>query len=91
MSQHEWQSRIGQLIKEGMRRQGIAHVRKLEEICNLSQGYLGHVLSGDIERHSENVLRRIANALGQRVEEYRLAVMVDRDELPAPVYISALN
>jgi transcriptional regulator with XRE-family HTH domain len=73
-----------------MRRQGIPSWRKLEELCEVSYGYLQHLAEGDIRSPKEETLRRLAQVLGQRVEDYRAALLVDHHELPAPVhYFSA--
>jgi len=73
-----------------MRRQGIPSVRKLEELCDVSYGYLQHLTEGHIRNPKEETLRRLAHVLGQRVEDYRAALLADRHELPAPVhYFSA--
>jgi hypothetical protein len=79
-------TKISQLIDQGLLRQGIPSRRKLEELCGLSQGYIAHLIDGRIQHPPEDVLRRLALTLGQRVEEYRLALMADRHELPTPVY-----
>lgn len=69
-----------------MQRQGIPSLRKLEEICETSTGYLQHLSEGHVHHPREAVLRRLAHVLGQRVEEYRAALLADHQELPAPVY-----
>jgi transcriptional regulator with XRE-family HTH domain len=79
-------TQIGQLIAEGMQRQGIPSWHKLEELCEVSHGYLAHLVEGHIQNPKEETLRRLAHLLGQRVEEYRAALLADRQELPAPVY-----
>jgi len=80
-------TKIGQLIDQGMRRQGIPSWHKLEELCDVSQGYISaHLIEGRIQSPKEETLRRLAHVLGQRVEEYRAALLADRNELPAPVY-----
>jgi len=77
---------ISQLIDQGLARHGVPSRRKLEELCGLSQGYIAHLIDGRIQHPPEDVLRCLAHTLGQRVEEYRLALMADHHELPAPVY-----
>jgi hypothetical protein len=77
---------ISQLIDQGLRAHGISSRRKLEELCGLSQGYIAHLIDGRIQHPPDEVLHRVAHTLGQRAEEYRLALMTDRNELPAPVY-----
>jgi transcriptional regulator with XRE-family HTH domain len=79
-------TKVAELIKRGMKRQGIPSWRKLEELCEVSQGYLAHLADGDVRSPKEETLRRLAHVLGQRVEEYRAALLADRHELPAPVY-----
>jgi transcriptional regulator with XRE-family HTH domain len=69
-----------------MQRQGIPSWHKLEELCEVSHGYLAHLVEGHIQNPKEETLRRLAHLLGQRVEEYRAALLADRQELPAPVY-----
>ncbi len=77
---------VAQLITRGMRRKGIPSWRKLEELCDVSYGYLQHLAEGGIRSPKEETLRRLAHILGQRVEEYRAALLADHHELPAPVY-----
>jgi transcriptional regulator with XRE-family HTH domain len=77
---------VAQLITRGMRQQGIPSWRKLEQLCDVSYGYLQHLAEGGIRSPKEETLRRLAHILGQRVEEYRAALLADRHELPAPVY-----
>jgi hypothetical protein len=79
-------TQIGQLIAAGMRRQGIPSWHKLEELCEVSHGYLAHLIEGHIQNPKEETLRRLAHVLGQRVEEYRAVLLADRHELPTPVY-----
>lgn len=79
-------SGVAQLITRGMQRQGIPSWRKLEELCDVSYGYFQHLAEGHIRNPKEETLRRLAHLLGQRVEEYRAALLADRHELPAPVY-----
>ena len=79
-------SGVTQLIIRGMQRQGIPSWRKLEELCDVSYGYLQHLSEGHIGHPKEETLRRLAHLLGQRVEEYRAALLADRNELPDPVY-----
>jgi transcriptional regulator with XRE-family HTH domain len=83
-------SGVAQLINQGMQRHGIPSWRKLEELCEVSYGYLQHLAEGHIRNPKEETLRRLAHVLGQRVEEYRAALLADHHELPAPVhYFSA--
>lgn len=77
---------VAQLMYRGMQRQGIPSRAKLEELCEVSDGYFQHLAEGDIRSPKEETLRRLAHVLGQRVEEYRAALLADRNELPAPVY-----
>ena len=79
-------TQIGQLIAQGMRRQGIPSWHKLEELCEVSHGYLAHLIDGHIQKPKEETLRRLAYVLGQRVEEYRAVLLADRHELPMPIY-----
>src|SRR5262249_46233905 len=79
-------NKVAQLIAHGMRRKGIPSWRKLEELYDVSYGYLLHLAEGHIRSPKEETLRRLAHVLGQRVEEYRAALLADRHELPAPVY-----
>jgi hypothetical protein len=76
--------KVGHLIFSGMRQQGIPSQAKLEEICELSRGYLIHLIDGHIRRPKEEILQRLAHTLGQRVEEYRVALLADHHELPDP-------
>src|SRR5215472_16601452 len=83
-------TKVADLINRGIKRQGIPSWRKLEELCEVSQGYLAHLADGDVRSPKAETLRRLAHVLGQRVEEYRAALLADRHELPAPVhYFSA--
>src|SRR6266536_2025286 len=79
-------NKVASLIAQGMKRKGIPSWRKLEELCDVSYGYLQHLAEGHIRSPKEETLRRLAHVLGQRVEEYRAALLADRHELPAPVY-----
>ena len=83
-------SGVAQLIIRGMQRKGIPSWRKLEELCEVSYGYLQHLAEGHIRSPKEETLRRLAHLLGQRAEEYRAALLADHHELPAPVYYSVL-
>jgi hypothetical protein len=79
-------SAVEHLIARGMRRQGIPSLRKLEELCDVSGGYFQHLVDGGIHSPRDETLQRLAHVLGQRVEEYRAALLADHHELPAPVY-----
>lgn len=79
-------TKLGELIARGMKRQGVPSFHKLEELCEVSHGYLTHLVDGHIQSPKEETLRRLAHVLGQRVEEYRALLLADRQELPAPVY-----
>ncbi len=79
-------TKVAQLIARGMRRKGIPSWNKLEDLCDISHGYLMHLAEGHIRSPREEILRRLAHMLGQRVEEYRAAILIDRHELPTPVY-----
>lgn len=79
-------TKVAQLITRGMRRKGIPSWHNLEELCEISHGYLQHLAEGHIRSPKEEILRRLAHMLGQRVEEYRAAILIDRHELPTPVY-----
>jgi hypothetical protein len=78
--------KVEQLIAHGMRRKGIPSWNKLEDLCELSHGYIMHLIDGHIRSPREEILRRLAHVLGQRVEDYRAAILIDRNELPTPVY-----
>src|SRR5260370_41416899 len=76
-------TRRSALIARGMSRQGIPSWHKLEELCEVSHGYLTHLVDGHIQSPKEETLRRLAHVLGQRVEEYRALLLADRRELRA--------
>src|SRR5260370_21950961 len=79
-------TRRSALIARGMSRQGIPSGHKLAELCEVSHGFLTHLVDGHMQSPKEETLRRLAHVLGQRVEEYRAWLLADRRELPAPVY-----
>jgi len=77
-------AKVAQLLADGMRQQGIPTRAKLEEICDLAQGYLQHLVEGHIRHPRNEILERLAHALGQHVETYRAALLADHNELPEP-------
>jgi hypothetical protein len=76
--------KVAQLVADGMREQGIPSRVKLEEICDMSYGYLQHLIEGHIRHPKAEILERLAHTLSQPVEAYQAALLADRHELPAP-------
>jgi transcriptional regulator with XRE-family HTH domain len=72
---------IGQLIDRGLASSGLQDRSKLEELCGLSYGHVSHIVKGDWVPN-EQVLRRIATALNQDVEDYHVALLADQGVLP---------
>jgi hypothetical protein len=86
VSDKQTSTEVAQLITRGIEHKGIPSWHKLEEVCDMSHGYLQHLAEGGIRSPKEETLRRLVHILSQRVEEYRAALLADRHELPEPVY-----
>ena len=69
---------------------GLGGQRRLAEAARLTESYISHLMKADYQRPDRKVMRRIANALGQNVDLYYVALLKDCGELPEPdVYLWA--
>lgn len=82
---------IGRLIHQGLVSSGIDEQRRLAEVTGLKESFISHLMKADYQRPDRDMMRRIANALGQNIELYYAALLRDRGELPAPeVYLCTM-
>jgi transcriptional regulator with XRE-family HTH domain len=75
-------TRVGELIDRGLRATGLSNQDKLAEICGVSPSYIVKLKKGRIRNPNDELLDRLAQTLGQRVEQYRAAVFADQGRLP---------
>jgi len=82
---------IGRLIHQGLVSSGIGEQRRLAEVAGLTESFISHLMKADYQRPDRDMMRRIANALGQNIELYYAALLRDRGVLPAPeVYLCTM-
>ena len=78
-------------IHEGLTSSGIEEQRRLAEVTGLTESFISHLMKADYQRPDRDMMRRIANALGQNIELYYAALLKDRGELPEPdVYLCTM-
>jgi transcriptional regulator with XRE-family HTH domain len=58
-------------------------LRGLAARCGVDVSYLTRLKNGDYRHPREDVLKRLAQVLDQDVEDYHLALLADRGELPS--------
>jgi transcriptional regulator with XRE-family HTH domain len=87
----EASTHIGQLIHQGLVTSGLKEQRRLAMAAGLDESYISHLMKADYQRPDRDIMRRIANALGQNIELYYAALLKDRGELPEPdVYLCTM-
>jgi transcriptional regulator with XRE-family HTH domain len=73
---------FGETVERLMTERGITY-RRLAELTDLSAGYLNHLVHGNRPVPSNDVVERLASALGiepEHFREYRLRVVTERLE-----------
>jgi transcriptional regulator with XRE-family HTH domain len=87
----EASTHIGRLIHQGLVSSGLEEQRRLAEATGLTESFISHLMKADYQRPDRDMMRRIANALGQNIELYYAALLMDRGELPEPeVYLCTM-
>src|SRR6266511_6296403 len=82
---------IGRLIHQGLVSSGLGEQRRLAKTTGLTESFISHLMKADYQRPDRDMMRRIANALGQNIELYYAALLRDRGELPEPeVYLCTM-
>ncbi|MET7395961.1 helix-turn-helix transcriptional regulator [Dactylosporangium sp. NPDC005572] len=72
---------LGELIDAGLRRTNLS-LRGLAEQCGVDPSTLTRLRHGEMRKPDEDMLRRIARHLGQDIEDYHVALLADRGQLP---------
>jgi transcriptional regulator with XRE-family HTH domain len=73
---------LGALIDKGLNATGL-NLRGLAEDCAVDPATLTRLRQGEMKYPNEDDLERIAHRLGQDLDDYRLALLADRGELPS--------
>jgi transcriptional regulator with XRE-family HTH domain len=87
----EASTHIGRVIHQGLISSGLKEQQRLAAAAGLTDSYISHLMKAEYQRPDRDMMRRIANALGQNVELYYAALLKDRGELPEPdVYLCTM-
>jgi transcriptional regulator with XRE-family HTH domain len=81
VTSHPSDTHIGKLIDQGLGRVGLSQ-NKLAERCRVDKSYIAKLRTGHVKHPNEEILLRLATALGQDVRDYEVALLADRGELP---------
>lgn len=69
---------VGKLIERGLQQSGVADRSELAARCGVHRSYITRLSRGQTRNLSEHILIRLAAALDQDPEDYRVAIMMDR-------------